>query len=275
VPSFHAVQRHCRVSPQRSVTSGVCPRRDGLSAIVRAAFRRWVLRARTCTHAVVHTLRTIWRRCVRSSSDPGSTRVTPSMGFGAFRRTAVRSLHVGLPHRRLPLSGFLTLSAASSRICLVAVFHATVVRRLRTFRAFSARPAVAPLGALCSRAVRADITPFRRRCDTRSFRALLRSDSRTLIRMTRTRTSRCSPGLSPPRGFPDVGVGLAASPRVLAGIRCTSGSRTLTPGRGSGESRQPPRGLSPRLTPRRVRTHDALLGRVATWTSQATNRRAA
>jgi hypothetical protein len=275
VPSFHVVQRHYRVSPQRSVTSGVCPRRDGLAAIVRAAFRRWVLRARTCTHAVVHTLRTIWRRCVRSSSDPGSTRVTPSMGFGAFRRTAVRSLRAGLPHRRHPLSGFLTHSAASSRDCLVALFHATVVHRLRTFRAFSTRPAVAPLGALCSRVVRAVADPFRRWHDARDFRALLRSDSRTLVRVTRTRASRCSPGLCPPRGLPNMGVGLAASPHVLAGNRRTSGSRTLMPGRGSGESRQPPRGLSPRLTPRRVRTHDTSLGQLPTWTSQAVNRRAA
>jgi hypothetical protein len=198
------------------------------------------------------------------------------MGFGAFRRTAVRSLHAGLPHRRLPLSGFLTLSAASSRSCLVTVFHATVVLRLQAFRAFSARPAVAPLDALCSRAVRADASPFRGRRDTRGFRALLRSDSRTLIRMTRTRMSRCSPGLSPPRGLPNVGVGLAASPHVLAGIRRTSGSRTLTPGRGSGESRQPPRGLSPRITPCRVQAHDVLLSRLpASARSQAVSRRAA
>jgi len=59
----------------------------------------------------------------------------------------------GLPRRHPPLSGFLTLSAASSPGRLVALFHATSVHRLSAFRASPVRPAVASLDARCSLAV--------------------------------------------------------------------------------------------------------------------------
>lgn len=37
---------------------------------------------------------------------------TPPVGFGSFRRLHPGDRNVGLPHQRLPLSGFFTLSAA-------------------------------------------------------------------------------------------------------------------------------------------------------------------
>jgi hypothetical protein len=66
--------------------------------------------------------------------------------FVTFRRNQMgRSLHAGLPPQRLPLSGFLTLSAVLSRHTLVAVFQATSTHRLRAVsRAF---PAAASIGA--------------------------------------------------------------------------------------------------------------------------------
>jgi hypothetical protein len=74
-------------------------------------------------------------------------------GFGPFRRFDSGDRCAGLPHRHLPLSGFLTLSAVSSRPGLVALFHATSAPRVSVFRAFPVRPAVAPFGVLCSPAV--------------------------------------------------------------------------------------------------------------------------
>jgi len=204
----------------------------------------------------------MWRRCVRSDSDPGRARVTPPMGFGTFRRTAVRSLRAGLPRQRLPLPGFLTLSAVSSRSCLVAVFHATAVHRLQTSRAFSIRPAVAPLDTLCSRAVRAYVTPSRRRRHARDFRALLRPDSRTLADVARTSTSRCSPGLfASSRSTGGQRRPFSLPSRACRKTGAPQGLERTPPGRGSGESRQPPRGFSPHLTPRPVRTRDASLAR--------------
>jgi hypothetical protein len=79
---------------------------------------------------------------------------TPPMGFVASRRNQLRrSLRAGLPPRHLPLSGFLTLPAVSSRRSLVALFHATSVHRLSASRAFSARSAGPPLGVPCSLAI--------------------------------------------------------------------------------------------------------------------------
>jgi hypothetical protein len=74
-------------------------------------------------------------------------------GFGPFRRFDSGDRCAGLPHRHLPLSGFLTLTAVSSRPGLVALFHATSAPRVSVFRALPVRSAVAPLGVLCSLAV--------------------------------------------------------------------------------------------------------------------------
>jgi hypothetical protein len=58
-----------------------------------------------------------------------------------------------LPSRRLPSSGFLTLSTVCSHRGRVALFHATPAHRISTFRAFPTQPAVTPLDARCSLAV--------------------------------------------------------------------------------------------------------------------------
>jgi hypothetical protein len=60
--------------------------------------------------------------------------------FGAFQRKQMReSLNAGLPHRRLPLTEFLTLSAVWSSRTLAALFHAASAHRLRDLQSFSHR----------------------------------------------------------------------------------------------------------------------------------------
>jgi len=60
--------------------------------------------------------------------------------FLTFQRNQMcRSLCDGLPHRHLPLPGFLTLSAAWSPHILAALFRAASAHRLAVFRAFSTR----------------------------------------------------------------------------------------------------------------------------------------
>jgi hypothetical protein len=62
-----------------------------------------------------------------------------------------RSLRAGLPPQRLPLPGFLTLSAVSSRHTLVAVFQATSTPRLHgPSELLPPRSAVVPFGTRCS-----------------------------------------------------------------------------------------------------------------------------
>ena len=61
----------------------------------------------------------------------------------------------GLPRRYRPLSEFLTLSAVSSRLGLVALFRATSTPRILAFRALPAQPAVTPFGVRCSPVVSA------------------------------------------------------------------------------------------------------------------------
>lgn len=81
---------------------------------------------------------------------------TPPMGFGSFRRRKPgRSYCVGLPLQHLPLSGFLTLSAVSSRPGRVALFHTTSAHRILVFRAFPSQSAVVPLDTRSSLVVRA------------------------------------------------------------------------------------------------------------------------
>lgn len=62
-------------------------------------------------------------------------------------------VRAGLPHQHHPLSEFLTLPAVLSHRGLVALFRATSAHRLQAFRASSAQPVVAPLGARFSLAV--------------------------------------------------------------------------------------------------------------------------
>jgi hypothetical protein len=76
-------------------------------------------------------------------------------GSGPFGVSGPGNRYAGLPPRRLPPSGFLTLSAVFSCLGRVALFRATSAPRVSVFRAFPAPPAVAPLGALCSLAVSA------------------------------------------------------------------------------------------------------------------------
>jgi len=76
-------------------------------------------------------------------------------------------LRVGLPRRRLPSSGFLTLSTVSSHRGLVALFHATPAHRISAFRAFPTQPAATPLGARCSRAV--ESAPAATSCPAATF----------------------------------------------------------------------------------------------------------
>lgn len=123
----------------------------------------------------------------------------------------------GLPHRRPPLSGFLTLSAACSRFCLVTIFHVTAVHRLLTFRAFSARPALAPLDAGLLSCRSGSYTDLSDRVRSARLQSVHPVGQPTLAEVRRTSPSRCSPGLSPPRGLLVAPVGLAASPLVLAG----------------------------------------------------------
>jgi hypothetical protein len=59
----------------------------------------------------------------------GNSTTTP-MGFGSFRRLNPGDRCTGLPHPHHPLSGFLTLSAVSSRPGLVALFRATSALRI-------------------------------------------------------------------------------------------------------------------------------------------------
>lgn len=58
-----------------------------------------------------------------------------------------------MPGRRLPPSGFLTLSTVFSHRTRVALFRATPAHRILAFRAFPTQPAAASLDARCSRAV--------------------------------------------------------------------------------------------------------------------------
>jgi hypothetical protein len=54
----------------------------------------------------------VFRRSRSGRTSRSRRPATPPMGFGAFRRNQRReSLRAGLPHRHLPLSGFLTPSA--------------------------------------------------------------------------------------------------------------------------------------------------------------------
>ena len=111
----------------------------------------------------------------------------------------------GLPPRHLPLSGFLTLSAVSSPRRLVALFHATSVHRLPAFRAFSARSAVAPLGAPCSPAVTYSVrrsTEVQQRSTTPTPEPCSNRAADTRRDAINAPSNRCSPGLSPLRGFP-------------------------------------------------------------------------
>jgi len=124
----------------------------------------------------------------------------------------------GLPPRHLPLSGFLTLSAVSSPRGLVALFHATSVHRLPAFRAFSARSAVTPLGVPCSPVV----TYSARRSTEAQQRSTTPTPEPCSNRAADTRrdainasSDRCSPGLSPLRGFPIPVTGPQPSPHVL------------------------------------------------------------
>lgn len=75
-----------------------------------------------------------WRRKAHQNGPhPRSKDAFPR--FGAFQRKQIReSLCDGLPHRHLPLTGFLTLSAASSSRTLAALFRAASAHRLRDLK---------------------------------------------------------------------------------------------------------------------------------------------
>jgi hypothetical protein len=149
--------------------------------------------------------------------------------FAAFRRSQMgRSLRAGLPPQRLPLPGFLTLSAVLSRHTLVAVFQATSTHRLHgSPELFPPRSALVPLGTSCSPAIECsmtcrtsrhirgyrDIRPASRTDHQRhtagdpDSRALLRPGVRHSVRRVNVTRSRCSPDLfsSPRRTNPTVG----------------------------------------------------------------------
>jgi hypothetical protein len=86
----------------------------------------------------------------------------------------------------------------------------------RASRAFSAQPAAAPLGALCSPAVQVS-APGTPRCVRSARNCGFRAFLRLSIRHPpdRSRTDRCSPGLSPLRGLPDTTAGPESSPLAL------------------------------------------------------------
>jgi hypothetical protein len=78
--------------------------------------------------------------CLTEARHMRPARITRKEGtfprFLAFQRNQMRrSLCDGLPHRHLPLPGFLTLSAAWSPHILAALFHAASAHRLLAFRA--------------------------------------------------------------------------------------------------------------------------------------------
>lgn len=235
----------CRSAPLQSMTAAVSRlgARSAPLPLHEAAARTFV--TRRLPH-VAHHVAAVSARELGAGTSPGRHLPWGSWPFDGQQSDWSRA---GLPHRRPPLAGFLTLSAACSRFCLVTIFHATAVHRLSTFRAFSARPALAPLdaGLLSCRSgsyhgphgpgaeratseLSSGRTAVTRRCASHSVEPLL----------SWSFSSSRSPGRSRrPLGLPSRACRQAGAPQGL-------GSRS--PGRGSGESRQPPRGLSPCLT---------------------------
>jgi hypothetical protein len=83
--------------------------------------------------------------------------VTPSRGSVPFGEISSGDrLRAALPHQHLPLPGFRTLTAASSRLGLAALFRAASARRIAVFRAFSTQPAAPSLDVRSSHAVSAN-----------------------------------------------------------------------------------------------------------------------
>lgn len=135
--------------------------------------------------------------------------------------TSAAGASVGLPHRRYPLTGFLTLTACCPTNTLWLCFKPLPPIGFTTFRAFPTRPAAAPLSAPCSPAVgrpRIEASfdlrspPLRLLGGVPSRNALKRRAtsapelcsgraSDTLRRAFRSAPGRCSLGLRPLRGF--------------------------------------------------------------------------
>lgn len=76
--------------------------------------------------------------CITAQRWPARKSATaPSVGFGSFRRNQHRRCYMPVYLTgHFPFSEFLTLSTASSRLGLVALFHATSALRILVFRAF-------------------------------------------------------------------------------------------------------------------------------------------
>jgi hypothetical protein len=188
----------------------------------------------------------------RGSSESPTTTSQGSVPFGV---SSSGDRHAGLPLRRLPLSGFLTLSAVSSRPGLVALFRATSALRVSAFRAFPARPAVTPSGVLCSPAVGSLARPSTSEpC----------SDRASVPDRTRLgeRPGRCSPDLCPLRGPPARPLGsrpplvCLLRPRFVSpeedaspGLAALQGLDPAEPGSRSRDRLRPPWGLRPHPLP--------------------------
>jgi hypothetical protein len=237
-----------RVSPPRGAPNH-CPRPEGQTEAGVERTRR--------NHIV-------WpgRQALPSESDTRSCPKTDDRGltagdedtfprFVAFQRNQMhRSLRAGLPPQRLPLSGFLTLSAVSSRCTLVAVFQATSTHRLDgSSELLPPQSAVMSLDILllsCHQALQDASSTSRpapaahehssRRTDWGVFgtaggpgsRALLRPGVRHSVRRVNVEQSRCSPDLLPLRGVPARSLG-----RTLPSCTCRRATSEEAPADGA------------------------------------------
>lgn len=167
-----------------------------LQSVTTAASRR----ARLCLALTSH-------RSGRKRKTRSGCPTTSPMEFGSFRRMNPGDRCVGLPPRHHPLSEFLTPSAVLARPGLVALFRATSTHRISAFRAFSSRPAVTPLDALCSLAVSAS-SDFARASSSSTVAptdgcshatSTLRTASALSVRATPTVNLSISSSLGPPK----------------------------------------------------------------------------
>jgi len=168
-------------------------------------------------------------------------------GSSASRRNQCGDRYVGLPHRRPPLPGFLTPSAALSHQHLVTMFHVTFAHRLFDLQSFShSTSRTASRRPLLSCLWGAD------RCLSTSVVSLASELCSGRASDTRCRgiTPRDEPLLSWP--FPSSrSTGTLRRAEALpshafrradhmGSTACISGSLTQRPEHGSGESHQPP-----------------------------------
>jgi hypothetical protein len=211
------------------------------------------------------------------STQQGNRRHLPWVSVPSSEISAAGAC-VGLPHRRYPLSGFLTLTACYPTNTLWLCFKPLPPIGFLTFRASPTQPAAAPLGAPCSPAVgrpRIEASFYLglhpRACSVASHLAKRSSGARPRLQsfapaerptpadelFARRRAaallafvpSEASNSTVGPRPSPHALSTLPARPKGRVGLPAPQGIYPVKPGSRSEERMQPPWGLSPHTNP--------------------------